>query len=802
MRLLRLKLENFRQHRDSDIEFRDGMTAIVGPNGSGKSTILEAITYALYGEMRGQKNTIRFYWAPPRSPARVTLEFELAGKKYVVERNELDATLYLHDGSKEHVHANGLKAVAFACEKLTGLTFEQFTNSFCAEQKQLAFLQFRTRADRQNEIARMLGYDRLRSAADLGKKRVPILKERIRINQENLGTEEQHKHAVESCKASLKQATEAVKSAEVRLLEVERALPAALIARQQGENFLSLSAELHEIRGRADALKLAYKNAETSLTQAKLAAEQLALLKPREAVYQLADMACREYDKLREAHLQREQKVARLTELASEIKNGESRLKALGTVELTSLEKSLDSLHKGAETTQKDIKAAEESWREAQGDVAKQLATLEERLNAAREAAKKAQGLIARGICPECGQSTTASGEEALKTRQQEVTEREKEHGALLKQAAAQSQKPAKLQELEAAFIKAQSAVEEARTGLNEGRQLQAKIAAEQEAHNRTLKTRSHLESELDKTPSTYEAKAHETAKAKRDALTKEHEAYLSVRDADQKFKQAEISFAEAEKELNEAKAKFKTLEEQRKALPLNDAKDAEKVVDAHKELLGEQKSKLELLTERRNLVKTYEAQLADKQKALAEYHQKLQAISTDKDELALHETTTKELLTLREKLNESIRPELSARASDNLALLTHDRYSLLKLDEDFQPIVTEDDIDKPVISGGEEDVVALSLRLALSELIQERQGRPMSLLILDEVFGSLDSERRQSVMERLSSIKGHFAQILVISHIEEINQVADQCLYVSRDGDTRAAKVTDAPPDFALAEL
>ena len=43
MKLLRLRLENFRQHVDSDIVFRDGMTAIVGANGSGKTTILEAI---------------------------------------------------------------------------------------------------------------------------------------------------------------------------------------------------------------------------------------------------------------------------------------------------------------------------------------------------------------------------------------------------------------------------------------------------------------------------------------------------------------------------------------------------------------------------------------------------------------------------------------------------------------------------------------------------------------------------------------------------------------------------------------
>ena len=71
-----------------------------------------------------------------------------------------------------------------------------------------------------------------------------------------------------------------------------------------------------------------------------------------------------------------------------------------------------------------------------------------------------------------------------------------------------------------------------------------------------------------------------------------------------------------------------------------------------------------------------------------------------------------------------------------------------------------------------------------------------MMLLVLDEVFGSLDVERRQSVLDRLASLKGRFRQILVISHIEEINQVADQALFLSRDSQTRSTVVSDAPPD------
>ena len=96
----------------------------------------------------------------------------------------------------------------------------------------------------------------------------------------------------------------------------------------------------------------------------------------------------------------------------------------------------------------------------------------------------------------------------------------------------------------------------------------------------------------------------------------------------------------------------------------------------------------------------------------------------------------------------------------------------------------------KAVISGGEQDVVNLSLRLALARLITERAGQPHSLLILDEVFGSLDTDRRRNVLDVLNNLRDWFEQILVISHIEDINESADRCLYVVRDEHTRQSQV------------
>jgi exonuclease SbcC len=88
VRLGRLRLVNFRQHVETEIEFDSGLTGIIGPNGAGKSTILEAIAWALYGgnTARGGNESIRFHRAAARAPVRVELDFELAGHRYKVVR--------------------------------------------------------------------------------------------------------------------------------------------------------------------------------------------------------------------------------------------------------------------------------------------------------------------------------------------------------------------------------------------------------------------------------------------------------------------------------------------------------------------------------------------------------------------------------------------------------------------------------------------------------------------------------------------------------------------------------------------
>jgi len=172
----------------------------------------------------------------------------------------------------------------------------------------------------------------------------------------------------------------------------------------------------------------------------------------------------------------------------------------------------------------------------------------------------------------------------------------------------------------------------------------------------------------------------------------------------------------------------------------------------------------------------------------LARLQERLDELERDK---RLHDELDRALTDLRTDLNFQLRPELSDIASRFLADLTDGRYNALEFDEDYALVVLEDGLPKPVISGGEEDLCNLVLRLAISQMIAERAGQAFSLLILDEVFGSLDDTRRGNVIELLRRLNDRFEQVIVITHIEQVREGLDRVLVVRFDEERGTSVVT-----------
>jgi exonuclease SbcC len=176
---------------------------------------------------------------------------------------------------------------------------------------------------------------------------------------------------------------------------------------------------------------------------------------------------------------------------------------------------------------------------------------------------------------------------------------------------------------------------------------------------------------------------------------------------------------------------------------------------------------------------------------AASEESRVLQATVAEREgERRLHEELDRAFNEMRAQLNAQLRPELSELATTFLRELVDSRTAELELDERYNVVVLEDGIGKPVLSGGEEDLANLVLRLAVSQMIAERSGQTFSLLVLDEVFGSLDETRRFNVLELLRALGDRFEQVILITHIESVRDGLDQVISVRYDPSLAASMV------------
>lgn len=79
---------------------------------------------------------------------------------------------------------------------------------------------------------------------------------------------------------------------------------------------------------------------------------------------------------------------------------------------------------------------------------------------------------------------------------------------------------------------------------------------------------------------------------------------------------------------------------------------------------------------------------------------------------------------------------------------------------------------DYQMFSGGEAFRVNFAVRIALSKLLARRAGANLKTLIIDEGFGSQDGTGRDRLVEAINSIQSEFERILVITHIQELKDM------------------------------
>lgn len=174
--------------------------------------------------------------------------------------------------------------------------------------------------------------------------------------------------------------------------------------------------------------------------------------------------------------------------------------------------------------------------------------------------------------------------------------------------------------------------------------------------------------------------------------------------------------------------------------------------------------------------------QAQEAQRARERISQEIESIRQLLKEADAHAREADELTRMYEEFREfdryvarQVGPLLAESTERMLGHVTNGKFDQVQFDENYGIEIFDGDQPFPMasFSGGERDVVALCARLALSEIVGLAALRPPRFLVLDEVFGSLDSERRAQLLEMLGGLanSGYFRQMFIISHIDDVQQ-------------------------------
>ncbi len=189
---LQLTLKNFLSYRDATLNFKGLHTAcICGANGAGKSSLLEAITWVVWGKSRaateddvingGAKNV------------RVDFDFSCNGQTYRVIRSRtrgrsssLEFQVETKAGNFKSITAKGLRGTQEEIVSCLKLDYDTFTNSAYLRQGRADEFMLRRPSERKQILADLLKLDRYEELAVKAKDTAKEYKGRLEQLQHNL----------------------------------------------------------------------------------------------------------------------------------------------------------------------------------------------------------------------------------------------------------------------------------------------------------------------------------------------------------------------------------------------------------------------------------------------------------------------------------------------------------------------------------------------------------------------------------------------------------------------------------------
>ncbi|HEY5357225.1 MAG TPA: AAA family ATPase [Streptosporangiaceae bacterium] len=277
MRLHSLELEAIgpyatRQCIDFAALTGSGLFLLEGPTGAGKTTILDAITFALYGGLSGEAgggDRLHSDFAGPDAKPSVTLEFAIRGTDYRIRRSPeyqrrkrrgdglttqaAQVHLQRHDGERWVSLSSGKAETGELLTEAIGLSREQFTQVMLLPQGEFAKFLRSDDDDRRKLLTRLFGtelYDRI--TAELERRR-----------REAASARQQAQLRIQTAAAAAAEAAGLDEAGRAELLELGRA--------DRATRFKEIGAELART---IDVSRDALAGETARLTRAQAAAER------------------------------------------------------------------------------------------------------------------------------------------------------------------------------------------------------------------------------------------------------------------------------------------------------------------------------------------------------------------------------------------------------------------------------------------------------------------------------------------------------------------------------------------------
>lgn len=789
MYLQAISLENYRKFEQAEFQFPDGLVGIIGSNGAGKSSLVEAIAWVLYGNdvARTGKEEIKRDSAPKMDVCRVILDFQLQGDNYRVVR-ELrgvsgtgEASLFINN----QVAAKSVTAVNELVEKTLKMNWKSFLTSFFARQKELNALTDYQPHKRKEVLARMLGIEDIEYSIqhlradkrDLETKletATGFLKDKLELEQQKL----QKERSLGELKGKKENLELDLKVLHVKYKELTAEVDSL---KQKSDQFKQLNEKINLKKAESNGLEeqIVKKTADKSRISSLIPESEI--LRPEVEKYEITKSTLENYEELKLKSQQRQNYQGQYDSISKELEQSRARLQDLlkEILQEPEVRRNLECHKSKIHQLELDLETHQQKFSSLQAELRSwldQSAKLKGQL-------EKIEKLGPQSVCEFCLRPLGKDFEDIREHIQGEFRKLEMKiaeygHRKSEEEKVVNQLKKSKLEIL---FQKEKLEAEHKNKMKLQGEyeNLEKLLKAQEE---RIADLRSKLE-ELGEVK--YDSEQHLQLKSNLDLLAKKRERYLGLSQKINELPTIEKEIEGLTQRDQKIRSEVQSLDSELKQLDFEEPDFRQK----NSELENMRQKVFDLQLSVKDVI--YQERLILQEMEAIE-HQIQQNVTLEKEIKSLEqerlylEKLSLILADFKLHLIGRIRPTLARTAKQLLAEMTEGKYSDLELNENYETFIYDNGQKFALerFSGGEKDLANLCLRLAISNMISESSGAEFSFIILDEIFGSQDIQRKENILKALATLKGRFRQIFLITHIEDIKDSVDNLITVVENED------------------